>query len=142
MGKTKSRIIKSFAILIAILLLCVGGYLFYDLVVPDEVGENYRKDFESVDGKITFVVDNKKALAGHNNIYDGTLTIDKQEIINIQIGFANNCEMLTSKNQIQIFCGTYFYNPIFNQVSVKLTDVNNAYSKYYKVGDEIIIKSK
>lgn len=119
----------------------ISGYIYDDLFVPDDTGAKYNQNWQSDDGQIEFVVSNSKGFMGHNMLYDGNATIDG-ESINIELGFALLCEMYTDDLENRIFAGEYNYNPVFNQVTVKITEVDSNYSNNYKVGETLILKKE
>ena len=141
MKKIIKIIVITILAFLSLIVVQLGGYLYYDLFVPDDYGEQYNQTWQSEDGRIEFVVNNAKGFMGHNYEYEGNATINN-ESINILIGFSLVCGMDTADSQNCIFLGDYYYNPVFNQVKVKITDVDTAYSGEYKVGDELTFVKK
>lgn len=137
----KKQIIILISVILLLLFISLGGYIYYDLFIPDDYGEKYYQTWQSNDGSISIVVDNKKGFMGHNNRYKGKLIYDNEET-DIEFGFALICEVFTSEDDTRVFAGSYSYNPLFNQVSVDISDVNSKYSDYFKVGEKLIIEKE
>lgn len=128
-------------VLLSLIIVSFGGYVYYEFCVPDDYGKQYNQNWQSCDGQIEFVVCNSKGFMGHNWSYDGSATLDGEKIT-ISLGFASGCEMTTDDGETQIFYGDYSYNPFFNQVTVNISAVDDSYSDYYKVGDKLVLAKK
>lgn len=124
--KNLKKVIVTVLIVLAIVAVPICGYLYYDLFVNDEIGEQYEQTWQTDDGSLTLVTNNKKGfILQDNHMFSGSL-LEKDNNINVKMGFGANCIVSTDTDS-PLFEGDYSYNFFTSELTITIT---KTYPKY------------
>lgn len=129
MKKTR-KIIIVILIIVTLIAVPIGGYLYYDLFVTDEIGDEYRQTWQTDDKSMTLVTDNKKGfLLQDNQMFSSSLSNNEDTMV-VEFGFGANCIAYTDSNDI-LFEGDYSYNFITSELTIKVKNTTKKYDDMF-----------
>lgn len=142
------KFLKPFLIVVSsivgIMIILVGIYLYYELILPDDYGPQYKQEWVSEDGNISFTTMNSKGFYGAHSSGQGTINID-----NRSYEFSLGCEgsLLGSHCNVYIYgvcviSGDGVYNPIAQTYTVTYDEVDEKYRDYLPKNQIIFYKKQ